>query len=81
MQVTVKVLGVAAVPPLEMSVEFDGRTLTDLRNRLGEAWNEVTTMDGLLLAFLNGEAVRSDWEDTPLKPGDRVLFALPVVGQ
>ncbi len=81
MQVTVKVLGVAAIPPLEMSVEFEGRTLTDLRNRLGEAWDEVTTMDGMLLAFVNGEAVRERWEEMALKAGDRVLFALPVVGQ
>lgn len=80
MRVRVKVLGVPAVPPLEQDVEFQGGTVAALRDRLGREWNEITTMDGLLLAFVNGMVTRGAWEEEPLKEGDRVLFALPVGG-
>jgi molybdopterin converting factor small subunit len=79
-KVKVKVLGVSGIPPQERRVEFEGETVAALRDRIGQDWNEITAMDGLLLAFVNGKATRGDWKDEPLKEGDRVLFALPVAG-
>ena len=80
MKVRVKVLGVSAIPPLEQDVEFQGGSVAALRDRMGRDWNEITTMDGLLLAFINGKVTRGDWEDEPLADGDRVLFAMPISG-
>ena len=51
-----------------------------MRDRMGQEWEEITTMDGLLLALVNGKATRGAWEQESLKEGDRVLFALPVGG-
>ena len=80
MRVRVKVLGVSEIPALEQDVEFQGGTVAALRDRMGQEWEEITTMDGLLLALVNGKATRGAWEQESLKEGDRVLFALPVGG-
>lgn len=80
MRVKVKVLGVPAVPPRELDVEFEGRTLAALRDRVGRDFGEITTMDGLLLAFVNGKATRRAWDKEVLSDGDRVLLALPISG-
>ena len=76
----VKVMGVPGIPPQEKEFDFQGDTVAALRDRVGKEWDEVTHMDGVLLAFVNGKATRAAWEDEPLKDGDRVLFALPVSG-
>ena len=80
MRVRVKVLGVPAIPAQEREIEFEGGTVAALRDRIGQEWDEITTMDGLLLAFINGRVSRVAWEDEHLGEGDRVLFALPVGG-
>jgi len=79
-KVKVKVMGVPGIPPQEKEFEFEGCTVAALRDRLGREWDEVTNMDGILLAFVNGKVANGPWEDEALKEGDRVLFALPVSG-
>jgi hypothetical protein len=76
-RVRVKVLGVPAIPAQEREIEFEGGTVAALRDRIGQEWDEITTMDGLLLAFINGRGSRASWDE---EEGDRVLFALPVGG-
>jgi len=77
-KVRAKVLGVPGIPAREIEVDFEGLTVADLRDCIGKDWSEITNMDGLLLAFVNGKAARTNWHDEELQPGDRVLFALPV---
>lgn len=80
MKLSVSIIGAPEAPP-EMKVEdFGGTTLSELRDRLGdELGDRVEEGDGLL-AFVNGRAVRDDWESVALGDADEVLFVIPISG-